>query len=251
MNHIEKSVRRITELEREIGVGAISAIPCAGTFISKAVSVLRNITEYNEYAESFRNVGRIICEKIDKGDLIRTDWFSENATEKPEVVIKQICKHLKDANEEKIKRHIEYFYANISLTSNSHINISTAEELLNHLETLTYRQLCFIRASIERRETGHLKNFKEGSQEIESYLSRMPEDKKSNLLSICRQIVELYPLFGRGVLPMLTDDHDHICINSPLMVIRQPSQVSKEIYKLAELSIICEGDMSEIFQYWE
>lgn len=251
MNHIEESVQGIEEVQRKVGLDILSAIPCGGTFISKTISIFRSTTELLEYRDSLRNVSQIIIEKVDKGDSIRTDWFSENITGKPEIVIKQICKHLKEANEEKIKRHIEYFYANISLTSNSHINISTAGELLNHLETLTYKQLCFIRASIERRETGSLKNFKEGNQEIESYLSRMPEDKKSDLLSTCRQIVRLHPLFGHGVLPMLTDDHDHICINPPLMVISQPSQVSKDIYKLAELSIICEGDMSEIFQYWE
>lgn len=251
MNHIEESVQKIEEVKRKIGLEILSVIPCGGTFISKIISVFRSTTELLEYRDSLRNVSQIIIEKVDKGDSIRTDWFSENATEKPETVIKQKCKLLKDANEEKIKRHIEYFYANISLTSSSNINISTAGELLNHLETLTYKQLCFIKASIEKRKTGSLKNFKAENQEIESYLAEMPEDKASDLLSTCRQIVALHSSFGVGVLPMLTDDHDHICIDSPLMVIRQPRQISKDIYKLAELSIICEGDLSEIFQYWE
>ena len=251
MNHIEESVQRIEEVKRKIGLEILSAIPCGGTFISKIISVFRSTTELLEYRDSLRNVSQIIIEKVGKDDPIRTDWFSENATEKPEILIKQICKLLKDANEEKIKGHIEYFYANVSLTSNSHINISTTGELLNHLETLTYKQLCFIKASIEKRRTGSLKNFKEEDQEIESYLSEMPEDKESDLLSTCRQIVGLHPFFGVGVLPMLTDGHDPICINSPLMVISQPRQVSKDIYKLAELSIIPEGDVAEVFQYWE
>ena len=89
--------------------------------------------------------------------------------------------------------------------------------------------------------------------EFSDYLSKMPEDKKTDYFSTCREIVALkdegYTYSGVGAL--LTDDGTNPIIERLPLEIGTPTDLATQIYTLAELSKIPEKDMRETFQYWE
>ena len=98
--------------------------------------------------------------------------------------------------------------------------------------------------------------------EFSDYLSKMPEDKKSDYFSICREIEALNDdgyTYG-GVRPSIysgvqqsssTDEGTNPVIERLPLEIGTPTDLAREIYILAELSKIPEEDMQETFQYWE
>lgn len=221
---------------------------------SRALSLLFDLTinEGEALYQFLKHMNEVIHEKTQKGDTLRNDWHPENiGTNAALRIMKKTFETLKNEIEEKKEKHIAYFCGNVRLTSNSRINISTAIEILDKIEILTYRQLCVIKYINESRKTVKLKNLPEG--EFSDYLSKMPEDKKSDYFSTCREIVALNDdgyTYG-GVQPFLTDDGTNPIIQRLPLEIGTPTDLAKEIYTLAELSKIPEEDMQETFQYWE
>lgn len=207
----------------------------------------------------FKHMNEIIHEKTQEGEALRNDWHPENiGTNAALRVMKKTFEALKNEIEEKKEKHIAYFCGNVRLTSNSRINISTAIEILSKIEPLTYRQLCVIKYINESRKTVKLKNlpksFNDSTEDgLSDYLSKMPEDKKSDYFSTCREIEALNDdgyTYG-GVRPFLTDEGTNPVIQRLPLAIGTPTDLAKEIYTLAELSKIPEEDMQETFQYWE
>ena len=229
---------------------------------SRALSLLLDLTinEGEALYQFLKHMNDIIHEKTEKGDdSLRNDWHQENiGTNVSARIMKKTFETLKNEIEEKKEKYIAYFCGNIHLTSNSRINISTAIEILNKIETLTYRQLCVIKYVNESRKVRKLKNLPKPlddltEDEFSDYLSKMPEDKKSDYFSACREIEALNDdgyTYG-GVRPSLTDEGTNPVIERLPLEIGTATDLAKEIYTLAELSKIPEEDMQETFQYWE
>lgn len=230
---------------------------------SRTLSLLLDLTANEEEAlyKFLKHMNDIIHEKTENGnDSLRNDWHQENiGTNVSARIMKKTFEILKNEIEAKKAKYIAYFCGNIHLTSNSRINISTAIEILDKIEILTYRQLCVIKYVNESRKTVKLKNLPEGA--FSDYLSKMPADKKSDYFSTCREIEALNddgytyggvrPSTYGGVQSSLTDEGANPVIERLPLEIGTPTDLAKEIYTLAELSKIPEEDMQETFQYWE
>ena len=228
----------------------------------RALSLLLDLTANEEEAldKFLKHMNDIIREKTENGDdSLRNDWHHENiGTGVSARMMKKTFETLKNEIEEKKEKYIAYFSGNIHLTSNGHFSISTAIEILNRMETLTYRQLCVVKYVNESPETVILKNLPKSiryltEDEFSDYLSKMPEDKKTDYFSTCREIVALkdegYTYGGVGAL--LTDDGTNPIIERLPLEIGTPTDLATQIYTLAELSKIPEEDMRKAFQYWE
>ena len=90
-------------------------------------------------------------EKIDHGDSLRDDWFSENQGSNRRIPLRLIEKTIKEIindSEERKSKYVAKFYINISCTSNSNIDEATAFSYLDTIESLSWRQLCLIRLVI-------------------------------------------------------------------------------------------------------
>ena len=264
-----KTGKEVVEISAEIA-SIITGLP-VGVSI-KALAFALNLTKNKEGAlyNLLKYRSDIIREKIGKeDDSLRNDWHEENiGTTVSDRMIKKTFDTLKNEMDEKKQKHIAYFCGNVHLTSNSRISISTAIEILNKIETLSYRQFCVIKYINEKRETKTLKNLQKPvlsstRDELLDHFSKMPEDKKSDFFSTCREIVVLNPqgytsggtaanwleTFGSG--RALTDGTTNPIIERIPLEIGTPTDVAKEIYTLAELTKIPEEDMQETFQYWE
>ena len=248
-----KKKKEIFQLVTDIASGATGHAYIGLT--SRTLSLLLDLTANEEEAlyKFFKHMSDIIQEKTEKGDdSLRNDWHQENiGTNVSARIMKKTFETLKNEIETKKAKYIAYFCGNIHLTSNSRINISTAIEILDKIEILTYRQLCVIKYINESRKTVTLKNSLEG--EFSAYFSKMPEDKKSAYFSTCREIMALNDegyTYG-GVRSFLTDEGTNPVIQRLPLEIGTPTELAKEIYTLAELSKIPEEDMQETFQYWE
>ena len=229
---------------------------------SRALSLLLDLTANEEEAlyKFLKHMNDIIGEKTKNGDdSLRNDWHHENiGTDVSARMMKKTFETLKNEIEEKKEKYIAYFCGNIHLTSNSHFSISTAIEILNKIETLTYRQLCVVKYVNESRQTVILKNlpkpFRDLTEdEFSDYLSKMPEDQESDYFSTCREIKALNDegyTYG-GVAPFFTDEGKNPIIERLPLEIGTPTDLATQIYTLAELSKIPEEDMQETFQYWE
>lgn len=229
---------------------------------SRALSLILDLTinEGEALYKFLEYMNDIIHKKTEKGDdSLRNDWHQENiATDVSTRIMKKTFEALKNEIEAKKAKHIAYFCGNIHLTSNSRINISTAIEILNKMEPLTYRQLCVIKYINESGKTVKLKNLPKSFNDLtedglSDYLSKMPEDKRSAYFSTCREIEALSDegyTYG-SVRAFLTDDGTNPVIERLPLGIGTPTDLAKEIYTLAELSRIPEEDMQETFQYWE
>ena len=228
----------------------------------RALSLLLDLTANEEEAlyKFLKHMNDIIREKTENGDdSLRNDWHHENiGTGVSAKMMKQTFETLKNEIEEKKEKYIAYFGGNIHLTSNSHFSISTAIEILNRMETLTYRQLCVVKYVNESPETVILKNLQKPildltEDEFSDYLSKMPEDKKTDYFSTCREIRTLSDegYTYDGIQPFLTDEGANPIIKRLPLEIGTPTDLATQIYTLAELSKIPETDMRETFQYWE
>ena len=228
------------------------------------LSLLLDLTANEEDAlyKFLKHMNDIIHEKTEKGDdSLRNDWHHENiGTDVSARMMKKTFEMLKNEIEEKKEKYIAYFCGNIHLTSNSHVSIHTAIEILNKIEPLTYRQLCVIKYINESPNTKELENLPE--DEFSDYLSKMPEDRKSDYFSTCREIAALnddgYTYGGEepstysGEEPSSTygEGANPVIVRVPLQI-GTPTDLAKEIYSLSELSKIPEDDIRETFQYWE
>ena len=222
---------------------------------SRALSLLLDLTinEGEALYQLLEHMNDIVHEKTEKGgDSLRNDWHPENiGTDASAKIMKKAFETIKNEIDVKKARYIAYFCGNMHLTSNSRINISTAIEILDKIEILTYRQFCVIKYVNESRKTVKFKNWPES--EFSDYLSKMPEDKKSDYFSTCREIEALNDggyTYG-GVRPSLTREGTNPIIERLPLEIGTPTDLAKEVYTLAELSKIPEADMQETFQYWE
>ncbi|MDE0318201.1 MAG: hypothetical protein OXM61_25245 [Candidatus Poribacteria bacterium] len=231
---------------------------------SRALSLLLDLTRNEEEAlyKFLEHMNDIIHEKTKKGDdSLRSDWHHENiGTDVSARMMKKTFETLKNEIEEKKERYIAYFCGNIHLTSNSHVSIHTAIEILNKIEPLTYRQLCVIKYINESPKTRVLKNLQEDG--FSDYLSKMPEDQKSDYFSTCREIEALNddgytyggvrPSTYSGTQPSTSygEGANPVIERLPIQI-GAPTDLAKEIYTLAALSKIPGEHMRATFQYWE
>ena len=234
------------------------------------LSLLLDLTVNEEEAlyKFLKHMNDIIREKTKKGDdSLRNDWHHENiGTDVSARMMKKTFETLKNEIEEKKEKCIAYFCGNIHLTSNSRVSMHTAIEILNKIEPLTYRQLCVIKYINESPKTRKLKNLSKSLDdltegELSDYLSKMPEDKKSDYFSTCREIEALNddgytyggvrPSTYSGVQPSTYGEGANPVIERLPIEIGAPTDLAKEIYTLAALSKIPGEDMRATFQYWE
>ena len=226
-----------------------------------ALSLLLDLTSNEEDAlyKFLKYMSDIVHEKTDKGnDSLRNDWYHENiGSDVSARMMKKNFETLKNEIEEKKEKHIAYFCGNIHLESNNHVSISMAIEILNKMVPLTYRQLCVIKYINESPKTKRIKNIPIHGYftdaEFSDYFSKMPEDKKSDYFSTCREMIALRSegFTSGGVQPSLTVEEGNPFIERLPINIGNSADLATQIYTLAELSKIPEEDMQETFQYWE
>ena len=139
---------------------------------------------------NWKLMSKYMGEKVDRGDLLRNDWFAENEVLNNHIPFRLLEKTVQEIindSQESKSEHIAKFLVNICLTSNADIDEATAFSYFETIESLSWRQLCIIRLIVlcEDREVD-IRSIS-GKEDVE----QMSQDKRTSFYSISREYVKL------------------------------------------------------------
>ena len=206
----------------------------------------------DRFSRTWQESQEYLRTKIDEGDSLRNDWFSEKETSNRHIPIKiteKVVKQIVDDAEKKKSKYIGRFRANVCLTSNSDIDESTAFSYLEEIEPLTWRQLCIIRLVIlyEDKKVNMISIEEEGQ---EKWIEQMPQDKQTSFYSISRE----YENLAKSKYFEVDNPMRFSGIQPPLLLLRpelaQATPYTRRLHSLMNLHEIRNKDIEEIFSLW-
>ena len=196
---------------------------------------------------NWKLMSKYMGEKVDRGDLLRNDWFAENEVLNNHIpfrLLEKTIREISNDSEERKSPHIAKFWVNICLTPNSDIDEATAFSYFETIESLSWRQLCIIRFIVLLTD-----------QELEYYggdfsdVEQMAQDERTSFHSISRDFEKLMDAHYIQYVSMPTDGETHEPYASHPGLARLSASTDR-LHSLMNLNEIPIEDIVKTFSPW-
>ena len=230
----------------------IQTVGSIGTYLKNIIQTkLSNEPEFIK-----NNVENAISEAIyeiknDADFNPRPDWFGEHgANNISRILYRTLISMINDIQGKKNK-HIGYFWKNIMDMKNSRIDTASSLEYFDIIDSISYRNLCYIKFVIEYNhgyENSKWEYDPINQDLIDEKIKQMNEDDQHKFHNISREMINLkHKDIITGVQPSVVADNRPVANH---MLMADLTYLGKDLYNLMELNKIPNQDIIDELSLW-